>query len=587
MVTGRDLIQNGWPEGPTIGLALAAAKKLRSSGMDDDSVLRELEKTRAAPDEPTNPALESLARELARLRDAETRASEHELRDEPRPYGVWGADLIEPGTTAQMENAMRLPISVGGALMPDAHLGYGLPVGGVLATEGAVIPWAVGVDIAPLRGDTLIPTLDSRSYLIKELCERGDEFGVWSCKPDGKVVAARARAFQTGKNAPLVKVTLDSGRVVECTPDHRFMMRDGTYVEAKSLSPGASLMPFYSQLDKEGYMRVQQNYSGAFLRAHWIVARSGLLGEIPRFEGQRTVIHHENFDEADNRPEDLRFMGDHDHSRYHRSLVERNEHWQSEEFECKRKAALSAKKLTAEGMNEYRKRAENLKAYWSQRPEEFRKFIEAVSENNRTPRRRAQSAEVTSRTYLCGVCGKEIKSIIALSSHKRWKHPTSAWTEIYQNTYNHKVIKVEELSEREDVYCLDVPVHHNFALDAGVFVHNCRMRLSVYDVSSDPISDRRDELTEVLLRNTNFGTGSKYKEGRRPEHEVLEDPAWEATSFLKGLKDTGRAQLGTSGSGNHFVEWGIFEALGEEEAGGAFVVGRKYLALLSHSGSRG
>jgi tRNA-splicing ligase RtcB len=159
--------------------------------------------------------------------------------------------------------------------------------------------------------------------------------------------------------------------------------------------------------------------------------------------------------------------------------------------------------------------------------------------------------------------------------------------EIYQNTYNHKVIKVEELSEREDVYCLDVPVHHNFALDAGVFVHNCRMRLSVYDVSSDPISDRRDELTEVLLRNTNFGTGSKYKEGRHPEHEVLEDTAWEATSFLKGLKDTGRAQLGTSGSGNHFVEWGIFEALGEEEAGGVFVVGRKYLALLSHSGSRG
>jgi len=186
MVTGRDLIQNGWREGPTIGLALAAAKKLRSSGMDDDSVLRELEKTRAAPDEPTNPALESLARELARLRDAETRASEHELRDEPRPYGVWGADLIEPGTTAQMENAMRLPISVGGALMPDAHLGYGLPVGGVLATEGAVIPWAVGVDIAPLRGDTLIPTLDSRSYLIKELCEREETSSV--CGPASPMV---------------------------------------------------------------------------------------------------------------------------------------------------------------------------------------------------------------------------------------------------------------------------------------------------------------------------------------------------------------------------------------------------------------
>jgi tRNA-splicing ligase RtcB (3'-phosphate/5'-hydroxy nucleic acid ligase) len=265
MVTGRDLISHGWPEGPTIGLALAAAKRLRAAGLDEDSILRELEKTRAAPEAPADPALEPLARELRRRRDAEGRASEHRLRDEPRPYGVWGPDLIEAGATAQMEGAMRLPVSVGGALMPDAHLGYGLPVGGVLATEGVVIPWAVGVDIA------------------------------------------------------------------------------------------------------------------------------------------------------------------------------------------------------------------------------------------------------------------------------------------------------------------------------------CRMRLSVYDVSPDLIEDRRGDLTEILLRNTNFGAGSKFKEGRRPEHEVLDDPAWEATAFLGGLKDTGRAQLGTSGSGNHFVEWGVFEALdaAEDEDGEAFVPGRKRLALLSHSGSRG
>jgi tRNA-splicing ligase RtcB len=113
------------------------------------------------------------------------------------------------------------------------------------------------------------------------------------------------------------------------------------------------------------------------------------------------------------------------------------------------------------------------------------------------------------------------------------------------------------------------------------------MRLSVYDVAPDLIEDRGEYLTEVLLRNTNFGAGSKFKEGRRPEHEVLDDPEWEATAFLRGLKDTGRAQLGTSGSGNHFVEWGVFEALGEVEGEAAFGPGRRYLALLSHSGSRG
>jgi tRNA-splicing ligase RtcB len=62
-------------------------------------------------------------------------------------YQQWGDDL-DAESVAQMERACRLPVSVAGALMPDAHVGYGLPIGGVLATDNAVIPYAVGVDIA-------------------------------------------------------------------------------------------------------------------------------------------------------------------------------------------------------------------------------------------------------------------------------------------------------------------------------------------------------------------------------------------------------------------------------------------------------
>ncbi len=584
MLTGRKLMALGWPEGRAIGAALRAAEEMRASGKDEAEILRELEAVRADPDGDVSPALEPLAREFKRMRE-----SEEDALVEARPYAAWGEEMIEAVATEQMRGAMRLPITVAGALMPDAHLGYGLPVGGVLATKGAVIPWAVGVDIAPLRGDTQIPTLDGKSYAIKDLCERDEDFGVWSCKPDGKIVAARARAFQTRKDARLVKVTIDNGRSVECTPDHRFMLRDGTYLEASSLVPGTSLMPFYSRLDKEGYMRVRQNYSEAFLRAHWIVARSGLLGKIPRFDGQKTAIHHINFDETDNRPENLRFMGDKDHSRFHRSLVERNIHWQSEEFERKRKDALSAKKLTAEGMDEYRKRADNLRAYWVARPEKFDEFLTKISENNRTPERRAQSAKIGSRVYECGICGKEIKSVIALASHHRWKHAGRDWKETYVNNYNHKVVKVEELPDREDVYCLEVPRHHNFALDARVFVHNCRMKLSVFDVSPGVLDERPEAMKELIVRNTNFGAGGKFKPGRRGvDHEVLEDEAWSATPFLKKLKSTADAQLGTSGSGNHFVEWGVFEATaGEDEAMEDLEAGRRYLALLSHSGSRG
>jgi RNA-splicing ligase RtcB len=56
--------------------------------------------------------------------------------------------MIEAGALEQMRQAMELPISIKGGLMADAHLGYGLPVGGVLAIEGAIIPYAIGVDIA-------------------------------------------------------------------------------------------------------------------------------------------------------------------------------------------------------------------------------------------------------------------------------------------------------------------------------------------------------------------------------------------------------------------------------------------------------
>ena len=68
-------------------------------------------------------------------------------RKESAPWRQWGEGL-EREAVKQMSNACALPIAVAGALMPDAHVGYGLPIGGVLATDNAVIPYAVGVDIA-------------------------------------------------------------------------------------------------------------------------------------------------------------------------------------------------------------------------------------------------------------------------------------------------------------------------------------------------------------------------------------------------------------------------------------------------------
>jgi tRNA-splicing ligase RtcB len=75
--------------------------------------------------------------------------SNFKLKEEIADFPVWGLEHIEVGALAQMKTAVQLPIAVAGALMPDAHQGYGLPIGGVLATTAnTIIPFAVGVDIA-------------------------------------------------------------------------------------------------------------------------------------------------------------------------------------------------------------------------------------------------------------------------------------------------------------------------------------------------------------------------------------------------------------------------------------------------------
>jgi tRNA-splicing ligase RtcB (3'-phosphate/5'-hydroxy nucleic acid ligase) len=102
-------------------------------------------------------------------------------RAEPVKYRQWGEGL-EYDAVMQMEKACLLPVSVAGALMPDAHVGYGLPIGGVLATENVVIPYAVGVDLAcrmkmtvldmPVRG------LEQKQGRLTRAIEAETRFGV-------------------------------------------------------------------------------------------------------------------------------------------------------------------------------------------------------------------------------------------------------------------------------------------------------------------------------------------------------------------------------------------------------------------------
>lgn len=363
------------------------------------------------------------------------------------PVKVW-TDSLEASAEQQLTALAGCPFVFHHvAAMPDVHYGLGATIGSVFATENVLLPTAVGVDIGCFTAETRVPLLDGRDVTIKELTKSGTEFWVWSITPSHRITAAKATAKMTRQNAPLIRVMLDNGESVTCTPDHLFMLRDGTWLEAQKLSGGTSLMPLYKKIDRDGYVMVCQPCSGRWQRAHWAVARAGTLGNVPRFQDQRTVIHHKDFNEADNDPSNLVFKG-----------------------------------------------------------------------------------------------------------------PT-----------NHRVVAVETIDSRAAVYCLTVPEYANFALSAGVFVHNC-------GVLAQPFNVRAVDLSTSFLRELHEQTKQQIptgfgQHGRPQEWDGFGDETRFTVAARSIMRDKAPRQLGSLGGGNHFLE------LCRDEDGMVW--------LMLHSGSRG
>ena len=144
-INAKELRAMGFPESPIIPVAMEVVNKhYKHSTMEDVTIL--LQNVLKSPaDYLEHEFLCKIAERLVEKEAFETATVS--LNKEGVPFNTFGSEHIEQGAFHQMYQAAKLPISVAGALMPDAHHGYGLPIGGVLATEGAVIPYGVGVDI--------------------------------------------------------------------------------------------------------------------------------------------------------------------------------------------------------------------------------------------------------------------------------------------------------------------------------------------------------------------------------------------------------------------------------------------------------
>ena len=144
-ITGKELRAIGLPEGPVISVAMKVMEKHYKHHSKEEA-FKILQGVLQAPDDYANDEVLSLiAKHL--LPKAPVDGAEISLNENGIQFSVFGHEHIEEGAMHQMYQAAKLPVAVAGALMPDAHSGYGLPIGGVLATDNAVIPYGVGVDI--------------------------------------------------------------------------------------------------------------------------------------------------------------------------------------------------------------------------------------------------------------------------------------------------------------------------------------------------------------------------------------------------------------------------------------------------------
>jgi DNA gyrase subunit B len=271
-------------------------------------------------------------------------------------------------------------------------------------------------------GDTLVALADGRSLSFKEIIaeqERGKEHFCYTIRHDGTIGIERIiNPRMTKANAQVIKVSLDNGETLVCTPDHLFMLRDGTYKPAASLTPDDSLMPLYRKLSKtsepgitiDGYEMAWNPHSDSWLFTHLLADWYNRWQGVYRLE-DGDHCHHVDFNKRNNNPTNIRRLPAQEHLGLHRAHLEKTLHRPDVVEKC-RQIHLS----------------EDFRIKMSQRMQES-----------------------SCQRYFDGDKAKATEAIA---------------------NYNHRIVSIDRVEERIDVYDIEVPHTHNFALASGVFVHN-------------------------------------------------------------------------------------------------------------------
>ncbi len=495
-------------------------------------------------------------------------------------------------------------------------------------------------------GDTKVALADGRNLsfeeLVAEQAEGKEHFCYTICK-NGTIGLERVQnARITKRNEEVIRITMDNGEAITCTPDHCFMLRDGSYKMATNLMVDDSIMPLYRKhsditqpgITIDGYEMVLDPRSGSWLFTHV------LADWYNRWQGVYSLsdgdhCHHLDFNKYNNNPTNIQRLPRDEHLALHREHVGKTLHRpevinkcleirQSSEFrammsermqEPETRDILSAQARVQWADEEYKAymgqkwrefyasndeyraqnkiklsqasrqywssqdnrchQAERIRAYFQNNPDarkqqsltaktqwenvELRVWRSAKTSEQWTPEFRAKRKAALHQTYYQ-------KSITALhnfvddanrvdvESYNAHRIAVSDKTllrfetfceryfegdldraiEAIQN-YNHRIVSIELVEERMDVYDIEVQHTHNFALASGVFVHNSakqgrnRHFQAILPLRGKILNVERARLDKILknseIRNmiVAFGTGigDDFDIGKARYHKIV------------------------------------------------------------------
>ena len=415
--------------------------------------------------------------------------------------------------------------------------------------------------------DTKVKLTDGRDLTFMELVneyKQGKRNFTFTLDDKGLInIAEIKNPRPTKKNAEIMKIILDNGEEIKCTLNHKFMLKGGSYKEARDLMIGDSLMPTYFRLSTKkddpnvsGYRMIFQPELHTWDFVHilsdeWNVQN----GVYPKSAGR--IRHHIDFNKLNNNPHNIQRIGWKEHWKTHYNLTS-TKHKHSPEYrlalangrkkfwedELNRKA--NSERLTKRNLKNWKNKkyreqmritlSEVNKRYFKEHPEAIERIRKRASATLRRlwkipeyrelfhdkiiASNKRRITNLTGKKKFLNICSylkknnlpldkenyeKTRKEIFGTKSFTSWDLGIKKYYGNDQNLAlceingNHKVLRIEFLKEFIDVYDITIDTTHNFALSAGVFVHN--------SIDGDPAAAMRytecrlNKLAEEILED--------------------------------------------------------------------------------------